>query len=86
LFLQERIKDIIIITMTAAWNPQADPAERANRQVQEALRSAVDTVGSYDEWDKVLPHICFGLNTQVLSVTGISPFELLRGFAAQTPI
>ena len=42
------------ITATAAWNPQADPAERANRQVQEALRAAVTTVGSYDEWDKVL--------------------------------
>jgi hypothetical protein len=45
------------ITATAAWNPQADPAERANRQVQEALRAAVTTVGSYDEWDKALPHI-----------------------------
>jgi hypothetical protein len=74
------------ITATAAWNPQADPAERANRQVQEALRAAVATVGSYDEWDKELPHICFGLNTQVSSVTGISPFELLHGFAARTPI
>ena len=74
------------ITATAAWNPQADPAERANRQVQEALRAAVTTVGSYDEWDKALPHICFGLNTQVSSVTGISPFELLHGFAARTPI
>ena len=74
------------ITATAAWNPQADPAERANRQVQEAMRAAVTTVGSYDEWDKALPHICFGLNTQVSSVTGISPFELLHGFAARTPI
>jgi hypothetical protein len=74
------------ITATVAWNPQADPAERANRQVQEAMRAAVTTVGSYDEWDKALPHICFGLNTQVFSVTWISPFELLHGFAARTPI
>ena len=74
------------ITDTAAWNPQADPAESANRQVQEALRAAVATVGSYDEWDKALPHICFGLNTQTSSVTGMSPFELLHGFAARTPI
>jgi hypothetical protein len=37
------------ITATAAWNPQADPAERTNRQVQEALRAAVTTVGSYDD-------------------------------------
>jgi hypothetical protein len=29
------------ITCTSAYNPQADPAERANRQVLEALRAAV---------------------------------------------
>ena len=65
------------ITATAAWNPQADPAERANRQVQESLRAAVTTVGSYDEWDKALPHICFGLNAQASSVTGYLIFRVL---------
>ncbi len=69
------------ITATAAWNPQADPAERANRQVQESLRASVTTVGSYDEWDKALPHLFWAeYSLQVSSVTGISPFELLHGF------
>jgi hypothetical protein len=72
------LKDLWISIWTM---PQADPAERANRQVQEALRAAVTTVGSYDEWDKALPHICFGLNNQVSSVTGISPFELPQRIA-----
>jgi hypothetical protein len=68
---------------TTAYNPQADPAERANRQVLEALRGAVDTVTSYDEWDEALPHLCFGLNTHVSSATGVSPFELAHGFPAR---
>ena len=74
------------LSPTAAFNPQADPAERANRQVQEALRAAIATVGAFDEWDKALPYITFGLNSQVSSVTGTSPFELTHGFAARTPL
>ena len=70
---------------TTAYNPQADPAERANRQVLEALRGAVATVTSYDEWDEALPHLCFGLNTHVSSATGVSPFELAHGFPARVP-
>ena len=74
------------ISPTSAWNPQADPAERANRQVQEALRAAVSTVGAFDEWDKALPYITFGLNTQWSSATGTSAFELTHGFAPRTPL
>ncbi len=70
---------------TTVYNPQVDPAERANRQVLEALRGEVATVTSYDEWDEALPHLCFGLNTHVSSVTGVSPFELTHGFPARVP-
>jgi hypothetical protein len=45
----------------------------------------VVTVTSYDEWDEVLPHLCFGLNTHVSSVTDVSPFELAYGFPARVP-
>jgi len=67
------------IACTSAYNPQADPAERANRQVLEALRAAVATVVAFDQWDVALPQICFGLNTHVSSGTGTSPFELAHG-------
>ena len=36
------------LTFTSGYHPQADPAERANRQVMEALRGAVATVVQYD--------------------------------------
>ena len=51
------------LKFTSSYHSQADPAERANRQVMEALRAAVATVAQYDEWDLALPHITFGLNT-----------------------
>jgi len=31
------------------YDPQSDPAERANRQVLEALRAAVATLSQYDQ-------------------------------------
>jgi len=37
------------LKFTSSYHPQADPAERANRPVMEALRAAVATVAQYDE-------------------------------------
>ena len=53
------------LRFASSYHPQADPAERAYRQVLEALRAAVTTVVQYDEWDRALPHITFGLNNHV---------------------
>ena len=55
------------LKFTSSYNPQSDPAERANRQVLEALRAAVSTVAHYDQWD--------------MAVTKTSAFELAYGFA-----
>ena len=74
------------ITCTSAYNPQADPAERANRQVLEALRASVASVTDFDQWDQALPHLCFGLNTHPSSATNTSPFELAHGFPARVPL
>jgi hypothetical protein len=73
------------ILCTSAYNPQADPAERANRQVLEALRAAVSSVTDFDQWDQALPPLCFGLNTHPSSATNTSPFELAHGFPARVP-
>ena len=50
------------LRFTPSDHPQADPTERANCQVLEALRATVTTVVQYNEWDRALPHITFGLN------------------------
>jgi len=74
------------LKFTSSYHPQAGPAERANRQVMEALRAAVSTVAQYDEWDLALPHITFGLNTHISTTTQISPFEFAHGFPARVPL
>ena len=60
---------------TSSYHPQADPGERANRQVMEVLRAAVATVAQYDIWDLALPHITFGLITHISTTTKLLPFE-----------
>jgi len=74
------------LRFTSSYNPQSDPAERANRQVLEVLRAAVATVVQYDEWDETLPHVTFGLNTHVSTATKVSPFEFAHGFPASVPL
>jgi len=69
----------------SSYNPQSDQAERANRQVLEALRAAGGTVVQYDEWDEALPHVTFGLNTHMSTVTKVSPFEFAHGFPHGCP-
>jgi len=72
------------LRFTSTYHPQADPAERANQQVLEALRAAVTTVVQYDEWDRALPHITFSLNNHVSTATRMSPFEFAHGFTTRT--
>jgi hypothetical protein len=74
------------ISCTSAYNPQANSAERANRQVLETLRAAVSSVTDFDQWDQALPNLCFGLNTHASSATNTSPFELAHGFPARVPL
>ena len=69
----------------SSYNPQSDPAERANHQVLKALRAAVATVVQYDEWDEALPHVTFGLNTHESTATNVRPFEFAHGFPARVP-
>ena len=74
------------LQFTSSYNPQSDPAERANRQVLESLRAAVSSLVHYDKWDTALAEVCFSLNSQVSSATGMSPFELSHGFPARVPL
>jgi len=76
------------LRLTSSYHPQADPAERANHQVLDALRVAVTTVVQYydDEWDRALPHITFGLKNHISTATRMSPFEFAHSFTARTPL
>ena len=71
------------LKMTTSYNPRADPAERANRIILEALRTVVGA--HYDRWDEFLPLVEFGLNSAVSSRTGMSPFQLTYGWTPKPP-
>jgi len=73
------------LRFTSSYYPQADPAERANHQVLEALRAVV-TVVQYDEWNRALTHITFSLNNHISTATRTSPFEFAHGFTARTQL
>jgi len=74
------------LMFTSSYNPQSDPAERANQQVLEGLRAAVATLVQYDERDLALPHIIFGLNSHISAATGVSPFEFAHRFSPRVPL
>jgi len=74
------------LRFTSSYYPQADPAERANRQVLEALRAVLTTAVKYNEWDRALPHITFRLKNHISTATRSSPFEFAHGFTARTPL
>jgi len=87
LLLSPHTKSMNLDTMPcASYHPQADPAERANHQVLEALRAAVTTAVQYDEWDRALPHVTFGLNNHISTETRMTSLEFVHGFTARTPL
>ena len=63
--------------MTTSYNPRADPAERANRIILEALRTVIGP--RHDRRDEVYPLVEFGLNSAMSSRYGVSPFMLTYG-------
>jgi hypothetical protein len=61
--------------------------ERANDMVLQALKDRIyDDASNYaTRWLAELPHVIWGLRTQVSSTTGFSPFFLVYGSEAVLP-
>jgi len=74
------------LRFTSSYKPQSDPAERANQQVLEALREAVDTAAQYDKWNDALPNVTSRLNTHMSVTTKVSLVEFAHGFRACVPL
>ncbi|NCU37264.1 hypothetical protein EOM75_14810, partial [Candidatus Falkowbacteria bacterium] len=73
------------LNMSTANHPQTDGlTERANRTLQELLRSRV--ASNQDDWDLHLPIAEFAYNSAVNATTGFTPFSLLYGFTPASPI
>ncbi|KAJ4454019.1 putative gag-pol fusion protein [Paratrimastix pyriformis] len=60
--------------------------ERLNRTLLSTLRILVASPGETRTWADLLPSAVFALNTAQSRVTRFSPFEVLHGFPARTPL
>ena len=71
--------------LSTAYHPLTDgQTERANRTLEEMLRSYVHPFG--DNWDDRVGELEFAYNNSEQKSTGNSPFFLLHGFHPRVPI
>ena len=64
--------------IASAEHPETNGlCERINRSLTTALAAFIDT--NHDNWDDLLPHAIFALNTAKQTTTQMSPFELVFG-------
>ena len=70
------------LKMSTAAHPQTDgQTERANRTINEVLRTCVSESGT--DWEEQLPYVEFAMNSAYTESLGCSPFEADLGFAPQ---
>ncbi len=73
------------LAMSTAYHPQSDgQTERANRTLEDMLRAFVDY--RHDDWDECLDAAEMAVNNSVQASTGFTPFQLLYGDHARTPL
>jgi transposase InsO family protein len=85
-FCQDNLIDIYYSSVA---HPRCNgQVERANGMVLQALKDRIyDDASNYaTRWLAELPHVVWGLRTQVSSATGFSPFFLVYGSEAILPI
>jgi hypothetical protein len=85
-FCQDSLIDVYYSSVAhPRYNSQV---ERANGMVLQAIKDRIfDNASQYvTRWYAELPHVIWGLRTQVSSVTGYSPFFLVYGSEAVLPI
>ena len=73
------------LTMSTAYHPQTDgQTERANRTLEEMLRSRVNF--GQDDWDQHLAAAELAINSSVQASTGFTPFHLTYGREVDVPL
>ena len=71
--------------MSTAFHPQSDgQTERANRTLEEALRTYVNS--NHDDWDVHLPLLEFAVNSSQSLSSGQTPFMMNYGENPKLPV
>ncbi|UYV63284.1 hypothetical protein LAZ67_2003650 [Cordylochernes scorpioides] len=70
---------------TTAYHPQTNGlTERLNKTIADMLSMYVDVYQK--DWDRILPFVTFAYNTAKQESTGFTPFFLVHGREAETPL
>ncbi|UYV71998.1 K02A2.6-like [Cordylochernes scorpioides] len=70
---------------TTAYHPQTNGhTERLNKTIADMLSMYVDV--NQKDWDRILPFVTFAYNTAKQKSTGFTPFFLVHGREAETPL
>ncbi|UYV74134.1 hypothetical protein LAZ67_11002214 [Cordylochernes scorpioides] len=70
---------------TTAYHPQTNGlTERLNKTIADMLSMYVDV--NQKNWDRILPFVTFAYNTAKQESTGFTPFFLVHGREAETPL
>ncbi|UYV79891.1 hypothetical protein LAZ67_18000994, partial [Cordylochernes scorpioides] len=89
-FISSMIRDLnkhcrITHRTTTAYHPQTNGlTERLNKTIADMLSMYVDV--NQKDWDEILPFVTFAYNTAKQESTGFSPFYLVHGREAETPL
>ncbi|UYV84686.1 hypothetical protein LAZ67_X003094 [Cordylochernes scorpioides] len=70
---------------TTAYHPQTNGlTERLNKTIADMLSMYVDV--NQKDWDRIFPFVTFAYNTAKQESTGFTPFFLVHGREAETPL
>ncbi|UYV77011.1 hypothetical protein LAZ67_14002809, partial [Cordylochernes scorpioides] len=70
---------------TTAYHPQTNGlTDRLNKTIADMLSMYVDV--NHKDWDRILPFVTFAYNTAKQESTGFTPFFLVHGREAETPL
>lgn len=92
LFLSALWKEIFhgfrtTLLASTAYHPQTDgQSERTNMTAEIALRHAIPTLDSFDQWPSLLPYVQSCLNSSRSASTGQSAHELMYGVQVANPL
>jgi len=80
------------LSIITAYNSQSNPVERANRRIEECVRTMLFELGKRESftrqelasfadfrWKYILPHVCAVINNHPIGSTRITPFEVKFG-------
>uniref|UniRef100_A0A146LKA7 RNA-directed DNA polymerase n=1 Tax=Lygus hesperus TaxID=30085 RepID=A0A146LKA7_LYGHE len=64
------------VRYTALYHPQADPVERAHRELKRMMGSFMQGHQSHARWDEYLPQFQLAINSSVNEATGFAPASI----------